>query len=138
MHLSASSWTHLLRTPKTENLITSLQPAYHSAFKKAKLKALRLSLPDRTQQGKPFCSCRIIFIVHHRRYVLYLASQSSPSHQGQPHLRHGILGQYTPLPANDNDDEKENQGFMSAANFLGKEKAAPPNKKLPGHFFKRK
>ena len=35
-------------------------------------------------------------------------------------------------------DEKENQGFMSAANFLGKEKAAPPNKKLPGHFFKRK
>lgn len=40
--------------------------------------------------------------------------------------------------ADDKDAEKENQGFMSAANFLGKEKAAPPNKKLPGHFFKRK
>ena len=37
----------------------------------------------------------------------------------------------------DNEKENHNQGFMSAANYLGKEKAAPPTRKLPGHFFKR-
>ena len=44
--------------------------------------------------------------------------------------------------ANSIDGEKENcnQGFMSAANFLGREKAAPapPARKPQGHFFKRK
>ena len=37
----------------------------------------------------------------------------------------------------DGEKENHNQGFMSAANFLGKEKPAPPTRKLPGHFFKK-